>query len=378
MKKKTMKGKTRNDSIQASKRAAYLIGTPLGVFTLLLLWALFYYFGNLSWLDYYGLPIGAFLLLFLGIFLWIKILPIKTFEFLVYSLTFIYFSLKIYTVLNGAISDGGQIESDFILWLPIIYILGFGMLDIRDALLCSLSFFIIIILLGFFVVLQTGVFYISPNNLYILIEIYLSGVFYIIILYLMSRVREHYVTSLVTADLMSKLAMTDSLTLVDNRRQLEKYLDDEIKRADRHRLPLAVIMFDIDNFKRINDRFGHATGDIVLVKTAQIVRESLRTSDHFGRWGGDEFLCVATNTDEDTAIRLAERLRKELEQAKIHETIPITGSFGVTRFTRGDTPDGLVRRADIGLFRAKNSGRNQVITISPETTLPLSENIAEQ
>jgi len=187
----------------------------------------------------------------------------------------------------------------------------------------------------------------------------------------MSRIREHYVKSQVTADLMSNLAMTDTLTQVDNRRQLEKYLIEEVNRADRHRLPLAVIMFDIDNFKRINDRFGHATGDLVLVKTAQIVGESLRTTDRFGRWGGDEFICVATNTNEDTAISLAERLRTELEQAKICEGIPITGSFGVTRFVRGDTPDGLVRRADIGLFRAKNNGRNQVVTIPPETTLPV-------
>ena len=371
MKKKTLTGKIGNDPVQASKRLAYLIATPLGVFTLLLLWVLFYYFGTLSWLDYYGLPINAFLLLFLVIFLWIKIIPIKTFEFFVYSLTFFYFTLKIYTVLKSAILFGGQIESDFILWLPIIYILGFGMLDIRDALLSSLAFFLITMLLGFFVVLKTGVYYVSPNNLFMLIVIYLSGVFYIVILYLMSRVREHYVTSQVTADLMSKLAMTDSLTLVDNRRQLEKYLDDEVKRADRHRLPLAVIMFDIDNFKRINDRFGHATGDMVLVKTAQIVRDSLRSPDHFGRWGGDEFLCVATNTDEDTAIHLAERLRKELECTVIDEAFPVTGSFGVTRFTRGDTPDSLVRRADIGLFRAKNNGRNQVVPIPPETTLPV-------
>jgi diguanylate cyclase (GGDEF)-like protein len=170
---------------------------------------------------------------------------------------------------------------------------------------------------------------------------------------------------------MSNLAMTDTLTQVDNRRQLEKHLNEEVKRADRHRLPLAVIMFDIDNFKRINDRFGHNTGDEVLVKTAQIIKDSLRSSDHFGRWGGDEFLCVATNTNEDTANQLAERLRNELEQAKICEGIPCTGSFGVTRFTRGDTPDGLVRRADMGLFRAKNNGRNQVVTIPPETTLPI-------
>jgi diguanylate cyclase (GGDEF)-like protein len=130
-------------------------------------------------------------------------------------------------------------------------------------------------------------------------------------------------------------------------------------------------MFDIDNFKRINDRFGHANGDLVLVRTAKIVSDSLRSTDRFGRWGGDEFICVATNTSEDTAIHLAERLRNELERAGILEEFPVTGSFGVTRYKSGDTSDGLVRRADMGLLRAKNDGRNRVVTIPPETTLPV-------
>jgi diguanylate cyclase (GGDEF)-like protein len=371
MKKLTVASKVRNDPVQTSKRLVYLIATPMGVLSLILLWGISYYCGKLSWLDYYALPINAFLLLFLFFFLWIRLLPIRSFEYFVYSLTFIYFTIKIYTVLHGAIFDGSQIESDFILWIPFIYILGFSMLDIRNALQCALAFFIIILLLGVFVLFQTGSFNIVPHNFSLLIEIYLSSVFYIIILYLMSRVSEHYVTAQVTADLMSKLAMTDSLTHVDNRRQLEKYLDEEVKRADRHRLPLAIIMFDVDNFKRINDRFGHSTGDMVLVESARIVSDSLRSSDHFGRWGGDEFLCVATNTDEDTANRLADRLRKEINEAQIHESFPVTCSFGVTRFVRGDTPDSLVRRADMGLFRAKNNGRNQVVTIPPETTLPV-------
>lgn len=371
MKKKTIAGKVRNDPVQASKRLVYLIATPMCVLSLSLLWAISYFFGRLSWLDYYALPIYATLLLFLFLFLWVKLLPIRNFEYFAYSLTFLYFTLKMYTVLHGAIFNGSQIDSDFILWIPFIYILGFSMLDIRNALLCSMSFFIIILMLGGFVLIQTGTFEVVPHNFNLLIEIYLSSIFYIIILYLMSRVREHYVTSQVTAELMSKLAMTDSLTRVDNRRQLEKYLDEEVKRADRHRLPLAIIMFDIDQFKRINDRFGHSTGDGVLIHVARVVSDSLRSSDHFGRWGGDEFLCVATNTDEDTANRLSERLRKQIEEAQIHESFPVTCSFGVTRFVRGDTPDSLVRRADMGLLRGKAKGRNQVVSIPPETTLPV-------
>lgn len=371
MKKKTYKRKTMQDSIQAFKRKAYLSITPLGILTIALIWVASYYFGTLTWVDYYALPIIDIFLLVFFFFLLIRVLPIRLFEIFVYGLSFIFFNFKIYTDLQGAIFDGGLIESAFLTLIPFIYILGFGILDTLVALLCSLSFLLVNLLFGFFVIFQTGTFDAANHNINLLIEIYISSIFYIFILYLMARIREHYVKAQVTADLMSNLAMTDSLTQVDNRRQLEKHLDDEVKRADRHRTPLAVIMFDIDNFKRINDRFGHANGDLVLVKTAQIVSKNLRKTDRFGRWGGDEFLCLATNTNEDTAIRLAERLRKEIESAEILENVTITGSFGVTRYVRGDLPDGLVRRADMGLLRAKNNGRNQVVTIPPETTLPV-------
>lgn len=371
MKKKSLTGKPKANTIQANKRLSYLVATPLGILTIASLWVVSYYFDTLSWLDYYSLPVIGLSLFILFFFLWIRVFPIRLFEFCVYILAYIFFTIKIFTSMQGAIFFGSQIDSEFILLIPFIYILGFGILDIVYALLCSLSFLLINLLFGFFVIFQSGTLDVANHNINVLIQIYLSSIFYIIILYLMSRIREHYVKAQVTADLMSNLAMTDTLTQVDNRRQLEKYLNDEIKRADRHRLPLAIIMFDIDNFKRINDRFGHTTGDLVLVKTAQIVKDSLRSTDHFGRWGGDEFICVATNTNEDTAVQLAERLRNELEQAKICEGIPVTGSFGVTRFTRGDTPDGLVRRADMGLFRAKKNGRNQVVIIPPETTLPI-------
>lgn len=273
--------------------------------------------------------------------------------------------------MQEAIIFGNKIDSEFILLIPFIYILGFGILDTLIGLLCSLSFLLINLLFGFFVIYQSGALEIVNHNINVLTEIYLSSIFYIIILYLMSRIREQYVKAQVEADLMANLAMTDTLTQVDNRRQLEKNLIDEVKRTDRHRLPLAVIMFDVDNFKRINDRFGHSTGDMVLIRTAQVIKDSLRSTDHFGRWGGDEFICIATNTDENTAIRLAERLRNELEKSEIIATFPVTGSFGVTRYKHGDTADGLVRRADMGLLRAKNEGRNRVVTIPPETTLPV-------
>ena len=359
------------DQVQVVKRLIYLIGAPVIALCFIILWGVSNYLKEISWFDLYALPILTFVLLLLFILFWVRLIPLRFFEKSIYTLAFVYFAIKTFIILEGAIFYGSRIESNFILWLPFIYFLGFILLDIRQALLSSLIFLIITLLYGVFVPLNSSNAATTLHNFILLIEIYISSLFYIVILYLMSRIREHYISYQVLADIMSNLAMTDSLTQVDNRRRLEKYIEEEVNRADRHNLPLAILMFDVDNFKRINDRYGHASGDLVLVKTAQLIRDNLRNSDHFGRWGGDEFVCVATNTEESTAVRLAERLRKSLEQTQILEFMPVTCSFGVTRYARGDSPDALVRRADLGLIRAKASGCNLVVTIPPETTLPL-------
>lgn len=364
-------GKENKDRVQDVKRLIYIISAPLVIVCMVVIWGITRIIGEISWLDQYAVPILILVILVLFIIFWVGLIPIKFFERSIYILAFLYFAAKTYTVFEGAIFHGSSIESNFVLWLPFIYLLGFILLDIRNALLGSLLFLIITLLYGVFIPLQSSIPGVTHHNFILMIELYLSSMFYIIILYLMSRVREHYISYQVLADIMSNLAMTDSLTQVDNRRRLEKNIQEEVNRADRHNLPLAVVMFDIDNFKRINDRYGHASGDLVLVKIAQLIRDNLRSSDHFGRWGGDEFLCVATNTDEITAVHLAERLRNILEKTQILEFMPVTCSFGVTRYARGDSLDGLVRRADLGLFRAKSNGCNQVVTIPPETTLPI-------
>jgi diguanylate cyclase (GGDEF)-like protein len=371
MKNTPVAGKENKDRVQEVKRLIYIISAPLAVVCLAILWGITKIIGDISWFDLYAIPTLILLILVLFIIFGVRLIPIRFFERSIYILAFIYFAAKTYTIYEGAIFHGSLIESNFILWLPFIYLLGFVLLDIRNALVGSLFFLIITLLYGVFIPLQSSIVGETRHNFILMIELCLSSMFYIIILYLMSRVREHYISYQVLADIMSNLAMTDSLTQVDNRRRLEKYLQEEVNRADRHNLPLAVIMFDIDNFKRINDRYGHASGDLVLVKTAQLIRDNLRSSDHFGRWGGDEFLCVATNTDVATAVHLAERLRIILEKIQILEFIPVTCSFGVTRYARGDSLDVLVRRADLGLFRAKSNGCNQVVTIPPETTLPI-------
>jgi two-component system cell cycle response regulator len=165
--------------------------------------------------------------------------------------------------------------------------------------------------------------------------------------------------------LLEQLSTTDPLTGLRNRRYLTEVLAVEFLRAKRYNTPLAVVMADIDHFKLVNDRHGHATGDSVLEAVGGILKRRLRGSDHGGRYGGEEFLMVLANADEDGAGIFAERLRQEVEETALHSDsgtpLHVTLSLGVAAFHQGhQTPGDLVSQADEALYRAKQAGRNRV------------------
>lgn len=117
----------------------------------------------------------------------------------------------------------------------------------------------------------------------------------------------------------------------------------------------------IDHFKHVNDTYGHDVGDMVLRASVDIVKDNLKPSHVFGRWGGEEFLYVLPETDMDKALEFAESLRSQIEQSYFTTVQHITMSFGVTQYKAGDTIDSFVKRADEGLYKAKESGRNRVV-----------------
>jgi diguanylate cyclase (GGDEF)-like protein len=120
-------------------------------------------------------------------------------------------------------------------------------------------------------------------------------------------------------------------------------------------------MFDIDHFKRINDCFGHATGDEVLKKVARIARSVMRGDDVVGRIGGEEFVCLLSGLDRQRALALAERLRRAVSEGDRSDGLPVTTiSLGVALLRAGDTSTSLLERADAALYEAKEAGRNQV------------------
>ena len=182
----------------------------------------------------------------------------------------------------------------------------------------------------------------------------------IIVLHFFSRFKEHYVEARIRADQMTYLAFNDYLTGLPNRRGIERILQDEVERARRYNRPLSVVMVDLDHLKRINDTFGHDIGDRTLQEVATLFSRELRRTDRIGRWGGEEFIIVAPETDRKAAWVLAQRLRESLENHVFDQIGTITASYGVAAFRPGDTVHSLIKRADEALYRAKTGGRNRV------------------
>lgn len=155
-------------------------------------------------------------------------------------------------------------------------------------------------------------------------------------------------------------ATTDGLTGVYNRAKFNSLLLSEISRVQRYSHPLSLIMFDIDRFKSINDTFGHQEGDAVLKGVAELVSSSVREQDLFARWGGEEFMTLALESELQATKLLAEKLRGEIEEADFGDVGTVTCSFGVTEFKKEDSIESFIKRADDALYKAKESGRNRV------------------
>lgn len=165
---------------------------------------------------------------------------------------------------------------------------------------------------------------------------------------------------------LGQLACTDKLTGCWNRHRLEEVSKGEMDRLKRYDHALSLLIFDIDFFKRINDRYGHNAGDRVLVSIAEQIKNLLRASDSLTRWGGEEFIVLCPGTKLATARVLAERIRERVGATDFPEVGKITISIGVAECLVGEGWDAWLQRADIALFRAKENGRNQV-QHAPET-----------
>jgi diguanylate cyclase (GGDEF)-like protein len=170
-------------------------------------------------------------------------------------------------------------------------------------------------------------------------------------------------------EILEQLSITDGLTRLHNHRFFQDYLAKETRRADRTQKPLALILIDIDHFKQWNDRLGHAGGDEILRRVADIMNDLIRNSDLLARYGGEEFALVAPDTDLEGAVQLAEKMRVEVSETRFvldppSEHQPVTISIGIAVY-HGDRK-ALFSEADRALYRAKASGRDCVMVAAAD------------
>jgi two-component system cell cycle response regulator len=164
---------------------------------------------------------------------------------------------------------------------------------------------------------------------------------------------------------LEELAHTDVLTGLANRRAIEEWAQRQLRGAARHGFPLWVVQSDLDNFKRINDTYGHDAGDAVLRKFGELLRHNTRASDISGRMGGDEFLLVISHVNEEQIRLTVERLREQFTSTRFKfegAATQATASFGIAGFLGQGTPDlnALVKQADTALYAAKAAGGNRI------------------
>jgi diguanylate cyclase (GGDEF)-like protein len=161
---------------------------------------------------------------------------------------------------------------------------------------------------------------------------------------------------------LEKMATEDKLTGAYNRHTFDIIYNQTLKEAHRNKTVFSVILFDIDDFKSLNDRFGHLAGDAVLKNIVKVTLDNTRDSDMLCRWGGEEFLILLKECDEPNALGMAEKIRNAIKSTPTlykGEAIPATVSIGVAQYHSADDEDGLLCRVDNALFRAKEKGKDR-------------------
>jgi diguanylate cyclase (GGDEF)-like protein len=237
-------------------------------------------------------------------------------------------------------------------WLSLIVYIFFasGFLSTHDAIICGVAvtiFGVVLIGSSFSIARLTRMFFLRKFDLDdALIE-----------------TRESHQREMAMSEKLAEQARRDALTGMHNRRHLTEQLDYQMNTFLRTRQAFSLVSIDIDHFKHINDQHGHDIGDVVLKTTTQAMSQALREIDIFGRWGGEEFLCILPNTHRDDAVVCAERLRNALKEIRFDETVAdlrVTASLGVTSSQDGDSVDEMLKRCDLALYQAKSDGRDRV------------------
>lgn len=198
------------------------------------------------------------------------------------------------------------------------------------------------------------------HGLFSLLSVLQYAVLAVCIYFMQSYTMQHELEAEQHAEKLHRLAIRDGMTGIFNHTFMEQYISDAINRSKRSRNPLALLMIDVDFFKRINDTFGHNAGDDVLKELIHVLSNSTRSTDYLGRWGGDELVLLLTDTNLLGAAKLAEKLRQLVAEHKFPHCKHLTISLGASQYRDHDTSVSLVERADASMYRSKRGGRNRV------------------
>ncbi|MGB9750865.1 MAG: GGDEF domain-containing protein [Roseiflexus castenholzii] len=250
---------------------------------------------------------------------------------------------------------------DDIWFLLIICVLAVHLYDVRRGALIAASVFLVSFGIVMIQLARWRLIGVDAANSQQVISIYLMAGALLGFLIVLSAYRAQAERLRTGYDLMIHMAYTDTLTGLPNRRRLYEELRRLIGMADRYGQEFCVCLFDIDHFKQLNDQHGHLVGDQVLCALAQTVPLHLRTVDHFGRWGGEEFAILLPQTSLSDAQMALDRVRMALQAINLADVPTITASFGVAEYLPGDTSESILHRADQSMYLAKTTGRNRIV-----------------
>jgi diguanylate cyclase len=247
-------------------------------------------------------------------------------------------------------------------WFPLIYVTAFLFLRRKTAINFSIIIYASIAIPVLFNLVFNHVGFSQKLQYPIIVHMLTAHPIYVALLLGVSTLQEAFIRSSAYAEAMTVAAQIDYLTQLPNRRSLTERLQTQLTQfqSSQTRASFAVILLDIDRFKQINDTFGHAMGDQVLIAIADILQSNLRQQDIIGRWGGEEFLMIAQDATAIEAAQTADRLRSLICQQVDCDGTPVSASFGISLATPIDTLESLVARSDLALYAAKEKGRNRV------------------
>ena len=344
---------TPNDLLEKYKRQTYLIVFPIGM----ILSALYILNVARSGMQFY-VASAIFLELGICIYLILYAPPIKyTMELVFYFSTPIYFfiltqfHMEVYLKNNLVLGDPVYSLS---MWL-IVFLIG-AFLSLKPE---HVRIFILIMFTGMTILAVYDLWTLYSSN-----DLQFANVFRWVNAFIGIGIATLLIQRI--GSLQQRNALTDALTGLLNRHALYPILNQELDRSARYARPFSIILFDIDEFKAVNDTFGHMEGDKVLKELSTLVSGLLRKTDYAGRWGGEEFLLILPETDTAEAVILAERIRMKIEDTFFTQVYNVTASFSVVAYRSSQNLEAMLECADKALYQAKNNGRNQVIVFQEE------------